>query len=70
MAGVDDVDSALGPDKREIPARFRGLADRSKEGSRKAAIRLHCLWCMGWSSPEVRSCTMTRCPLHAFREKG
>lgn len=35
--------------------------------SRAAAIRLHCLECMGDNAAEVRRCSRLACPLHPFR---
>jgi len=35
--------------------------------SRKQAIRLHCLDCMGFQEAEVRKCSIKSCPLHPYR---
>lgn len=40
-----------------------------KETSRKAAMRLMCLECVGGVSAEVAACTDSGCPMHAFRPK-
>ena len=54
----------------EIPSKYEGLRERAKTGSRKAAIRLFCLHCTGWSATEVRLCTARECPLFRYRERG
>lgn len=43
-----------------------GLAVRAQR-SAVAAIRLHCLECLGGSPMEVRQCGNSVCPLHPFR---
>ena len=50
-----------------IPDRYRPLADRVKRGSRAAAIKLHCLECVGYQSAEVNRCCAPECALYAFR---
>ena len=54
----------------EIPSKYEGLRERAKTGSRKAAIRLFCLHCTGWSATEVRLSTARECPLFRYRERG
>ena len=54
----------------DVPDRYADLANRAKSGSRKAAIRLFCLGCCGWSAKEVRLCTAAECALYRYREKG
>ena len=53
------------------PVKYRKLYQRAWAGhSRKAAIRAHCLECVGWLSREVELCTGTSCALYQFRLKG
>ncbi|MBN1773171.1 MAG: hypothetical protein JXB32_18030, partial [Deltaproteobacteria bacterium] len=40
------------------------------ENRRKAALRLHCLECVGWQPSEVRLCTARGCVLHPYRLGG
>ena len=55
-------------DVSQIPVKFRGLYRRAMTGkSRKAAIRAHCLMCVGWVAEEVVLCTAKTCPLHPYR---
>lgn len=51
----------------DVPAKFRKLYDRARAGKAKAAIRLHCLICVGWELVEVDRCTATGCPLYPLR---
>ena len=52
----------------DVPSRYRGLYDRAMRGrSRQAAIRAHCLMCVGWQSREVALCTAPGCPLYPYR---
>ncbi len=38
----------------EIPKRYQRLYEKAAKGrSRKAAIRVHCLMCVGWLEHEV-----------------
>ena len=51
-----------------VPEKYHRLHVLAQSGrSQTAAIRLHCLMCMGWESHEVKRCTMTDCPLYAHR---
>jgi hypothetical protein len=44
------------------------LYDRAMTGkSRKAAMRMFCLECMGYSERGVEECTTTVCPLYPYR---
>lgn len=49
-----------------IKARLPKLVERAKT-TRAAAIRLHCLECMGDMQAEVTACSITTCALHPFR---
>lgn len=51
----------------EIPERFQKLYEKGRAGSSKAAIRCHCLMCVGWEPTEVEQCTATGCPLYTLR---
>ena len=53
-----------------ISPKWRRLFERGWNGSRKAAIRGHCLECCGFSPQEVRQCGNSTCPLFEFRVKG
>jgi len=50
------------------PERFLPILERVKEGSRTAAVKLHCLECSGYVTSEVRDCQcVSSCSLWAFR---
>jgi hypothetical protein len=52
----------------DVPDRYRYMYDRAMSGrSRRTAIRLHCLMCMGWKQSDVPKCTATGCPLYPYR---
>ncbi len=52
----------------KVPEKYHRLHVLAQSGrSQTAAIRCHCLMCMGWESHEVKRCTMTECPLYAHR---
>ncbi len=53
-----------------IRARQPAMWERAKTGSRKAAIRLACLECMGGVQSEVARCTDRECPLYRYRMRG
>jgi hypothetical protein len=50
-----------------VPAKFRKLYEQAHAGKAKAAIRCHCLMCVGWEPAEVERCTATGCPLFMLR---
>ena len=54
----------------EIPAKYRKLYEQGRAGKAKAAIRCHCLMCVGWEPNEVEKCTATGCPLYTLRNLG
>ncbi len=55
-------------DVEAIPGQFRDVYGRAMTGeSRKAAIRAHCLMCVGWNAAEVDKCTAPDCPLFKYR---
>src|SRR3990172_12352859 len=53
--------------KPDIPAKYRKLYEQGRAGKGKAAIRCHCLMCVGWEATEVEQCTATGCPLYTLR---
>ena len=50
-----------------IPDRYRKLYEQGRAGKAKAAIRCHCLMCVGWEANEVELCTASGCPLYTLR---
>ncbi len=57
--------------KKDVPRKFQRLYERAMSGkSRKAAIRAHCLMCMGWQPHEVPLCTAPGCPLYPYRRQA
>ena len=60
--------TAWGSKQTDVPSKYRGLYDRAMRGrSRQAAIRAHCLMCVGWEWAEVKRCTAPGCPLFPYR---
>lgn len=54
--------------RQDIPRKFRTLYDKAMTGKhRRAAIRINCLWCLGWSEQGVQDCTSRSCPLYHYR---
>jgi hypothetical protein len=52
----------------EIPLKYKCMYDKAMSGkSRKAAMRCHCLMCVGWQPAEVTRCTAKSCPLYPYR---
>ena len=52
----------------DVPQKYKTMYDRAMAGrSMKAAIRAHCLYCLGWDPVGVRECTAPWCPLFAYR---
>ena len=51
----------------DVPGRYRTLYEQGRAGKAKAAIRCHCLMCVGWEAGEVELCTATGCPLYTLR---
>ncbi len=53
---------------RDIPPKYRAMYKRAMSGkSRKAAMRIFCLECFGYSEMEVSLCTDPNCPLYPYR---
>ena len=71
-------DGPVSPDRQEmrkeaiaaISPKYRKLLERAWDGSRKAAVRSHCLQCCAFSPREVRLCSNSTCPLFEFRLRG
>ena len=56
---------------RNTPRKYKPMYDRAMSGkSRKAAMRMFCLECVGYSEGEVALCTDTYCPLFPYRPKS
>lgn len=55
------------PGKRR---RHKTRGDKARKGSRKAAMELACLHCMGWDATEVPKCTDPKCPLWLWTRKN
>jgi len=54
--------------RASVPKQYRKLYDRALSGrSPKAAIRAHCVMCMGWNHKDVPGCTAPGCPLFPYR---
>ena len=51
---------------QEIAEKRPKLAKEAKT-SRKSAILLFCLTCVGGSTKDVKDCTAVTCPLYSFR---
>ncbi len=53
---------------RDIPPKYIAMYKRAMGGkSRKAAMRIFCLECVGYSEMEVSLCTDPNCPLYPYR---
>ena len=56
------------PDMAFIPIKYQKMYVRAVSGrSRKAAMRIMCLKCVGWSESKVEGCSDANCPLHPYR---
>ena len=52
----------------DVPVKYRALYAKAMSGkSRRAAVRAHCLMCVGWVPEEVTKCTAPNCPLYPYR---
>ena len=55
---------------RDTPKKYANLYKRAMSGrSRKAAMRMFCLECAGYSETNVCLCTDLNCPLSPYRPK-
>ena len=69
--------SAINPPRRppveerasQIPALYRTGYLRAAAGTApiRAAVKAHCLECMGWDRSEITRCTALACPLWCYR---
>jgi len=57
------------PWEHQVPRQYQKLYAK-RNTSRKAAIRMACLECMGYVSKEVEVCTEASCPLYKWRIGG
>ncbi len=52
----------------EVPTKYQRMFEKAATGrSRNAAIRAHCLMCMGSQEGEIEMCTSPECPLFHYR---
>ena len=59
---------AIANKRAQIPKMYRRIYDKAVSGrSRRAAITLSCLECMGYQRNQVAACTSPACPLWVFR---
>lgn len=49
------------------PKNLQHIVEQISNGSRAAAVKLHCLECVGYNYAEMRQCTAKACPLFLFR---
>lgn len=54
---------------KDVPKKYEKMTARAKT-SRKAAIRMCCIECMGYDEREVKGCTSPNCPLFRWRITG
>jgi len=52
---------------KSTPEQYHNLVKRILNGSRTAAIKLHCLECAGFQPNEVRHCEILRCANYLYR---
>lgn len=57
----------LGKDVSNNPNRFLPLVEQVENGSRAAAVKLHCIFCATGSTVEVKHCQVIDCPMRPFR---
>ena len=56
---------------RNTPGKYKVMYKKAMSGrSRKAAVRMFCLECVGYSEREVSLCTDPYCPLFKYRPKA
>jgi len=56
--------------REDVPKKHRKLYDKALAGrNQAAAIRSHCLMCMGYEE-DPKGCTGRTCPLWPYRETG
>ena len=54
--------------RAELRRQHPGHSRKTDAGSRRSAIVLHCLECVGGNRAEVTRCTAVRCFLYPFRK--
>jgi hypothetical protein len=60
--------SAVEARLHDFPKRYQETYRKAMSGrSKVAAIKAHCLMCVGYSAKEVRLCTARACPLYPYR---
>jgi hypothetical protein len=60
--------SAVEARLQDFPKRYQETYRKAMSGrSKVAAIKAHCLMCVGYSAKEVRACTARACPLYPYR---
>ena len=62
-----DCDQLLATLQEQVPPMYRGLVDQLANGSKAAAIKLHCLQCVGYERAEVTRCSSRHCPIWPIR---
>ena len=63
-----DAREALLQKLRQMPSLYRRFYLKALTGkSRRAAMKVHCLECAGWSRAEVALCESVSCALWAYR---
>ena len=63
----ESAQEALSLLESQVPARWHNLVDAARNGSRTAAVKLKCLDCSAYQTPEIRKCHIKACPLWLFR---
>mgnify|MGYP006908300629 FL=1 len=55
----------------DVPKKYQRLYEKARTGkSRKAALRMTCLQCVGWQEHEFRLCPSTHCQNYPYRGTG
>ena len=55
---------------KTVPLRYKAMYREAVLGSRRAAIRYHCLECVAWLPSEVEACSAGGCVLFPYRLTG
>jgi len=64
----DNIYSSREKMLENVPKLYCNRFKRAWSGrSQQAAIRAHCLMCMGFNQTEVDKCTAVACPLYEYR---
>jgi hypothetical protein len=67
FAKNEDIQKSFDLMYQRFDSTYKGLVDRAKAGSLKAAVKLHCLDCSNFQPNEVKNCVCNYCPLYPFR---